>query len=111
MEDGGDDGWMRPGTVCGRILGAARDFDPRSYGCANLSKLAENSGGFEVRKGSGNTIHIRRMPDAGGTAGKAAPPKGGKGRIAATGGDSVRVSAETRDPARHNERADAACTR
>ena len=74
MEDGGDDGWVHLGTVGSRILGAAPDFDPRSYGCANLSTLAEKSGGFEVRKGPGNAIHIRRKP------------KGGKGRTAAAGG-------------------------
>ena len=79
MEDGDDDGWVHLGTVGSRIQAAAPDFDPRTYGCANLSTLVEKSGGFElVRKGSGNAIHIRRKADAGGTAGKAAPAKGGK---------------------------------
>ena len=85
MEDGDDDGWVHLGTVGSRILGAAPDFDPRSYGCANLSTLAEKSGGFEVRKGPGNAIHIWRKADAGGTPGKAAPANGGKGRTAAAG--------------------------
>ena len=80
MEDGGDDGWVHLGTVGSRILGAAPDFDPRSYGCPNLSTLAEKSEGFEVRKGPGNAVHIRRKTDAGGTA--------GKGRTAAAGGSA-----------------------
>ena len=88
MEDGGDDGWVHLGTVGSRILGAAPDFDPRSYGCVNLSTLAEKSGGFEVRKGPGNAIHVRRKADAGGTAGEAAPAKGGTGRTAAAGGSA-----------------------
>ena len=88
MEDGGDDGWVHLGTVGSRILGAAPDFDPRSYGCANLSTLAEKSGGFEVRKGPGNAIHIRRKPDAGGTSGKAAPVKGDKRETPASDGSA-----------------------
>ena len=85
MEDDEEDGWVHLGTVGSRILGAAPDFDPRSYGCANLSTLATKSGGFEVRKGPGNAIHIRRKAAAGETAGKAAPDvKGKKGT--ATGG-------------------------
>ena len=70
------------------ILGAVPDFDPRSYGCANLSTPAEKSGGFEVRKGPGNAIHIRRKSDAGGTAVKATPAKGGKGRTVAADGSA-----------------------
>ena len=46
--------------ICGLKLGAAPDFDPRTYGCANLSALVAKSGGFEFRKGSDNAIHIRR---------------------------------------------------
>ena len=78
MEDGDDDGWVHLGTVGSRIQAAAPDFDPRTYGCANLSTLVEKSGGFEVRKGSGNAIHIRRKADAGGPAARAASAKGGK---------------------------------
>ena len=89
MEDGDDDGWVHLGTVGSRILGAAPDFDPRTYGCANLSTLAEKSGGFEVRKGPGNAIHIRRKPDAGGTAAKATPVKDGKRQTPAAGGSAL----------------------
>ena len=59
MEEGDEDGWVHLGTVGSRILGAAPDFDPRTYGCPNLSTLATNSGGFEVRKDQG-AVYIRR---------------------------------------------------
>lgn len=39
--DPDDDGWENPARVGSRILGAQPDFDARSYGCANLSALAE----------------------------------------------------------------------
>ena len=65
MEDGDEDGWVHLGTVGSRILGAAPDFDPRTYGCPNLSTLATKSGGFEVRKGPDNAIHIRRKAASG----------------------------------------------
>ena len=78
MEEGDEDGWVHLGTVGSRILGAAPDFDPRTYGCPNLSTLAINSGGFEIRKGPAGSIHIRRKPDARGTAGKAKPGRKGK---------------------------------
>jgi len=78
MEDGDDDGWVHLGTVGSRIQAAAPDFDPRTYGCANLSTLVEKSGGFEVRKGPGNAIQIRRRADAGEKRARAASAKGGK---------------------------------
>ena len=66
MEDGADedDGWAHLGTVGSRLQGVAPDFDPRSYGCPNLSTLVTKSGGFEVRKGPGSAIHIRRKAGA-----------------------------------------------
>ena len=60
IEDSDDDGWVHLGGVGSRIQGAAPDFDPRTYGCPNLSTLVEKSCGFEVRKGPGNAVHIRR---------------------------------------------------
>ncbi len=44
------DGWENLGSVGQRIQGAHPDFDPRSYGCSNLSSLVERAGGFDVRK-------------------------------------------------------------
>ncbi|MCY4459984.1 MAG: NYN domain-containing protein [Albidovulum sp.] len=55
-----DDGWAQLSGVGSRILGAQPDFDSRSYGCANLSKLAEKSGVFEIRKDDTGGVFIRR---------------------------------------------------
>ena len=57
------DGWESLGSVGQRIQGAHPDFDPRSYGCANLSTLVERSGGFDIRKDS-NNVHVRRKATA-----------------------------------------------
>ena len=64
-EDGDDDGWAHLGGVGSRIQAAAPDFDPRTYGCPNLSTLVTKSGGFEVRKGPGSAIQIRRKAPVG----------------------------------------------
>jgi uncharacterized LabA/DUF88 family protein len=63
LED--DDGWAHLGAVGNRIPGIAPDFDHRTYGCTNLSTVAEKSGGFEIRRGPGNAIHIRRKTGKG----------------------------------------------
>ena len=55
---GDDDGRVHLGTVGSRILGAVPDLDPRTYGCGNLSTLATQPCGFEIRKGPGKAIHI-----------------------------------------------------
>jgi len=61
MEESEDvDGWVHLGAIGKRIVGIAPDFDTRTDGCPNLSTLAERSGGFEIRKGPGNAVHIRR---------------------------------------------------
>ena len=64
-----DDGWENLGRVGHRIQGAQPDFDPRSYGCANLSTLVEKSGGFEIRKDESGAVHIRRKPARGQASG------------------------------------------
>ena len=76
IEDSDDDGWANLGGVGSRILGAAPDFDARTYGCPNLSTLVAKSGGFETRKGLGAAIHIRRKEAGRRAAGKAAAGKG-----------------------------------
>ncbi len=55
-----DGGWVNLGLVGSRIQGAQPDFDPRSYGCANLSTLAEKTGSFEIRRVQSGAAHIRR---------------------------------------------------
>lgn len=78
LED--DDGWAHLGGVGNRIPGIAPDFDPRTYGCTNLSTVATKSGAFEIRKGPGNAVHIRRKTGpktARGQTRKAATAKAG----------------------------------
>ena len=71
IEDSYDDGWANLAVVGSRILGAARDFDPRTYGCSKLSALVTKSSGFEVRKEPGKTAFIRRKPTGRKAAGRA----------------------------------------
>ena len=56
-----DDDWTNLGTVGSRIVGAAPDFDPRTYGCPNLSTLVRKCGEFEMKKVS-SVNYIRRKP-------------------------------------------------
>ena len=60
IEGSDDDGWANLSEVGQRILAVSPDFDPRSYGCRNLSTLAEESGGFEIDKGGSGAMRIRR---------------------------------------------------
>ena len=69
-ESDDDDGWANLGGIGSRILGTSPDFDPRTYGCPNLSTLATKSGGFELRKGPGTAVHIRRKVSSRGAPGK-----------------------------------------
>ncbi|MEX0348888.1 MAG: NYN domain-containing protein [Paracoccaceae bacterium] len=48
-----DDEWYHLGHLGNIILANNRDFDPRSYGCNNLSTLLRNSGLFELKKAAG----------------------------------------------------------
>ena len=58
-----DDGWENLASVGHRIQGALSEFDPRSYGCVNLSALVEKCGGFDIRKDRG-VVYVRRKTDA-----------------------------------------------
>ena len=69
------DGWENLASVGSRIQGAHPDFDPRSYGCANLSKLVERSGDFDVRKERGAVLVRRKV---------AAPRGSDKGKASET---------------------------
>ena len=75
IEGSDDDGWANLGNVGSRILGAAPDFDARTYGCPNLSTLVSKSGGFEIRKEPGRAIYIRRKAAGGKAAGTPAAGK------------------------------------
>lgn len=54
-----DDGWENLADIGNRIQGAHPDFDPRSYGCANLSALARKAGGFDIRREQ-VVVYVRR---------------------------------------------------
>ena len=71
LKDADEDGWINLGNVGSRILGAAPDFDARTYGCRNLVTLVEKSGGFEVEKDQARNVRIRRKAPRRKTAGKA----------------------------------------
>ena len=70
IEDADEDGWMNLGNVGSRILGAAPDFDARTYGCRNLMTQVEKSGGFEVEKDKAGIVLIGRKAPRRRTAGK-----------------------------------------
>ena len=78
IEGSNDDEWANLSDVGKLILAAATDFDPRTYGCRNLSTLVEKSGGFEIGKGTSGGIRIRRKVAKRKAAGKTG--KGASGR-------------------------------
>ena len=78
IEGSDDDGWANLSDIGKRILAAVPDFDPRSYGCRNLSKLVEKSGGFEIGKGPSGAMRIRRKAVKRKAPGKARTRASGK---------------------------------
>ena len=67
LEDLAHNRWANLNSVGSRILGAAPDFDPRTYGCSNPSMLDEKVG--RVRKEPDRGVRIRRKVVKGTTAG------------------------------------------
>ncbi|WP_342078038.1 NYN domain-containing protein [Yoonia sp. SS1-5] len=53
--------WYSLGQLGQYITRANPDFDPRTYGSAKLSDLLSKSGRFELRKGQGNHMEVRRL--------------------------------------------------
>ncbi|MDE0344589.1 MAG: NYN domain-containing protein [Boseongicola sp.] len=85
IEGPGADGRETLGSAGPRIRGAHRDFEPRSCGRASLGMLAERSGGFGIRKDSGN-VRVRRafrhgLPAGGCLAGARQRSASWKGRL------------------------------
>lgn len=58
LED--EEGWVHLGGLGSRLLAMDPEFDPRTYGCAKLTTLIEQAGGFEVRRGGGMSVQVRR---------------------------------------------------
>jgi len=56
-----DAGWLRVGPLNKRIISADPEFDPRSYGCENLTMLLKKAGAFEVNE-AGKENKVRRRP-------------------------------------------------
>ena len=71
IEDADEDGWVNLAAVGSRIMRATPDFDPRTYGCSNLSTVVTRSGRLEVRKEPGKPAFIRRKPAGRKAAGRA----------------------------------------
>lgn len=53
--------WYSLGQLGQYITRVAPDFDPRTYGSAKLSDLLVKSGRFEISKGQGNHLEVRRL--------------------------------------------------
>jgi hypothetical protein len=53
--------WYSLGQLGQYITRIAPDFDPRTYGSAKLSDLLVKSGRFEISKGQGNHLEVRRL--------------------------------------------------
>ena len=62
LED--EEGWVHLGGLGSRLLAMDPEFDPRTYGCAKLTTLVEQAGGFEVRRGGGMSVQVRQRNNA-----------------------------------------------
>lgn len=62
LED--EEGWVHLGGLGSRLLAMDPEFDPRTYGCAKLTTLIEQAGDFEVRRGGGMSVQVRRRDAA-----------------------------------------------
>ncbi|RMF36429.1 MAG: NYN domain-containing protein [Alphaproteobacteria bacterium] len=52
--------WYPLGQIGNQLLAEIPDFDPRSYGKTKLSDLVRETRRFEIRRGPGNHLQIRR---------------------------------------------------
>jgi len=53
------DGLFRLGELSAELVACKSGFDPKNYGCTNLSNLLEKTGQFVVMRQAGN-IHVKR---------------------------------------------------
>ncbi len=53
--------WVAFGPLGQRLVASNPSFDPRNYGCRNLSTLAKTAGGFTVKEIDGS-LKIKRKP-------------------------------------------------
>lgn len=66
LED--EEGWVHLGGLGSRLLAMDPEFDPRTYGCAKLTTLIEQAGGFEVRRGGGMSVQVRQKDSVHGSS-------------------------------------------
>jgi hypothetical protein len=60
-----EEGWAHLGAVGQHLVKQTPDFDPRNYGFAKLSALAEACGILDVdRRGAQNTPMVRLRPES-----------------------------------------------
>jgi uncharacterized LabA/DUF88 family protein len=59
-----EDGWVPLSAVGNQINNLASDFDPRTFGCRNLSDLVRKTGVFEIEKVPSGSLRLRVKPPA-----------------------------------------------
>ncbi len=69
-----EDGWVSLGLMGTQLLNRYPDFDPRTYGHKKLSDLVNSLNAFELQKGEGGQLRVRRKA-AGSTASKGVAKK------------------------------------
>ncbi len=57
-----DQEWYTLGQLGQFITQANPDFDPRTYGSPKLSDLLQKTGRYEIKRGEGNHLVVRRKP-------------------------------------------------
>lgn len=57
-----DEDWVSLSSVGSHIRTAISEFDPRTYGCSNLSSLVEKTGAFELNRENGVSIRVKKGP-------------------------------------------------
>lgn len=57
-----DEDWVPLSPVGSHIHTAIPEFDPRAYGCSNLSSLVEKTGVFELNRDNGVSIRAKERP-------------------------------------------------
>lgn len=72
-----EDEWVSLGLLGTQLLNRYPDFDPRTYGHKKLSDLVRSLPRFELQKGEGGHLRVRRLKSAAGKSadGKSQKPK------------------------------------
>lgn len=58
-ETGGSEGWSDLSKVGNRLREERKGFSPRNYNCANLTRLLERAGSFELSTGNNGIGYVR----------------------------------------------------